>query len=459
MRIRLEIYSSSPAEINSCTKLAAKRWWWWQIPQPLFVCSSFFCAARWRTRSCRARTSTAATAVRLLGCETAPFAPRVTRCVRLPPRLALTPHRPLAVPPSPLRADPIYLKPQSVGDIKVGGYSMCKGFPCKVRARLAALAASVAPPRRRARGWRRPPVTPRRPAPVLLASCARRFATTARPRRASMAPPRPCTAALTSSRASATTTAVRRLLARGAAARRAVAARSAHKVSRACLPPLRSVLPPALFLRVRAGPTSSMTWEPIGAPPRSRAVRLSSRAHLRAFLTACLPAARRPTPCLRAAVERKEYQIMDLNDRDVNEKGAIVSICDEAGETVDDLRVPIEGEEKAECVGCGPPPPRCGAVARACPVWPAALRLPRPPSPSRAARCPPSPQVLAAGRGHPGEHGRQRQGRLRDGARGLRPAQDPLAVPAQVSAPCCCEGGCPARRSSAAAAERGVGEG
>lgn len=72
---------------------------------------------------------------------------------------------------------------------------------------------------------------------------------------------------------------------------------------------------------------------------------------------------------------------MDLNDRDVNEKGAIVSICDEAGETVDDLRVPIEGEEKAECVGCGPPPPRCGAVARACPVWPAALRLPRPPLP------------------------------------------------------------------------------
>jgi hypothetical protein len=28
-----------------------------------------------------------------------------------------------------------------------------------------------------------------------------------------------------------------------------------------------------------------------------------------------------------------------------------------------------------------------------------------------------------------------------------------------VSAPRCCEGGCPARRSSAAAAERGVGEG
>ena len=58
------------------------------------------------------------------------------------------------------------------------------------------------------------------------------------------------------------------------------------------------------------GPTSSMTWEPL--------------------------------------VERKEYQIMDLNERDVNEKGAVVSICDENGETVDDLRVPIEGEEKAE---------------------------------------------------------------------------------------------------------------
>lgn len=39
---------------------------------------------------------------------------------------------------------------------------------------------------------------------------------------------------------------------------------------------------------------------------------------------------------------------MDLNDRDVNEKGAVVSICDEEGATVDDLRVPIEGEEKAE---------------------------------------------------------------------------------------------------------------
>jgi hypothetical protein len=33
-----------------------------------------------------------------------------------------------------------------VGDIKVGGYSMCKGFPCKVRARLAALAAKRCPP-------------------------------------------------------------------------------------------------------------------------------------------------------------------------------------------------------------------------------------------------------------------------------------------------------------------------
>jgi hypothetical protein len=59
---------------------------------------------------------------------------------------SLSPRLGLAVQPSPLRADPIYLKPQSVGDIKVGGYSMCKGFPCKVRARLAALAASVAPP-------------------------------------------------------------------------------------------------------------------------------------------------------------------------------------------------------------------------------------------------------------------------------------------------------------------------
>ena len=58
------------------------------------------------------------------------------------------------------------------------------------------------------------------------------------------------------------------------------------------------------------GPTSSMTWEPL--------------------------------------VERKEYQLMDLNERDVNDKGAVVSICDENGETVDDLRVPIEGEEKAE---------------------------------------------------------------------------------------------------------------
>ena len=54
---------------------------------------------------------------------------------------------------------------------------------------------------------------------------------------------------------------------------------------------------------------------------------------------------------------------MDLNDRDVNEKGAIVSICDEAGETVDDLRVPIEGEEKAECVACAAPPLRCCALS------------------------------------------------------------------------------------------------
>jgi hypothetical protein len=99
----------------------------------------------------------------------------------------------------PPHADPIYLKPQSVGDIKVGGYSMCKGFPCKIRdystaktgkhgalelARGAAAAASAP--------WLRPCGAQR--APLAGAAPLPRRRPPPRP-----ALPRPCTAASTSS--------------------------------------------------------------------------------------------------------------------------------------------------------------------------------------------------------------------------------------------------------------------
>jgi hypothetical protein len=45
-------------------------------------------------------------------------------------------------------------------------------------------------------------------------------------------------------------------------------------------------------------------------------------------------------------VTRVEMQVVDLNMGDVNEDGAIVSLMTEAGDTVDDLRVPMDEEYK-----------------------------------------------------------------------------------------------------------------
>jgi translation initiation factor 5A len=51
---------------------------------------------------------------------------------------------------------------------------------------------------------------------------------------------------------------------------------------------------------------------------------------------------------LEPNVTRTEYQIIDINDEDSNEVGAIASLLDlETGETVDDLRVPTDAEYNA----------------------------------------------------------------------------------------------------------------
>ena len=359
----------------------------------IFVCSSFFCTARMADEELQGKDQHRGNCGAFAWLRNRAFrAACFSVCARLPPRLALTPPRPLAVPPSPLRADPIYLKPQSVGDIKVGGYSMCKGFPCKVRARLAALAAKRCPPLSTPRVWvsaAASHATPARARPPRLLRPQIRDYSTAKTGKHGSAKAMYCGIDIFSGKryddggASPSCARSRRQAGRGGAQR-------AQGLARVLAPSaFRPTTRPLLARACRPDEQHDLGADWCAAA-LSRGAPLLARAPPR-FFNRLPPRRPPPAPCLRAAVERKEYQIMDLNDRDVNEKGAIVSICDEAGETVDDLRVPIEGEEKAECVGCGPPPPHCGAVARACPVWPAALRLPRPPSPSRAARCPPFP--------------------------------------------------------------------
>ena len=195
--------------------------------------------------------------------------------------------------PSPAPRRP-HLPEAPVGGRHQGGRLLdVQGLPLQG----ACAAAGGASPRQRRRAAathaaRRWP----RATPSLAASGARRSATTARPRRASTAPPRPCTAASTSSRASATTTAVRRL-------RRLRASAPSARPRGAALRALLCDAPAALYyfppLCACAGPTSSMTWEPIGAPPRPRSPPFSSRrAQLTrpSYPTAVSLARRRPPP-------------------------------------------------------------------------------------------------------------------------------------------------------------------
>jgi hypothetical protein len=51
------------------------------------------------------------------------------------------------------------------------------------------------------------------------------------------------------------------------------------------------------------------------------------------------------------AVVRKEYQVVDLNESDKTDDGAIASLMDpEDGSTVDDLRIPLDNDEYTSMV-------------------------------------------------------------------------------------------------------------